>query len=174
VRQWGWAAACAAGLAACAAFPPKIELQSRARGFRAQSAAVAARTGQPERDATVSRELARAAQSAGLRAVSLDEADGVLAGTAISLDSLTDPRVLAQLRRSTGADVAVFLGVDPEGRSAQLTAIDTLSGDTVLRAIIRPRGKSFSAEAAAEAAAGPLSTLSGRAVAPRLDEIPVP
>jgi hypothetical protein len=172
VRKWGWAAA--AGLAACAAFPPKVELQSRARGFRAQSAAVAALTGAPEKDPAVSRALARAARSAGLRAVSLEEADGVLAGTEISLDSLSDPRTLAQLRKATGADIAVFLGVDPAGVSAQLTVIDTLSGDAVLRAIIRPRGKTMTPEEAAQAASGPLSTLSGRGVAARFDEIPVP
>jgi len=176
VRRSTWIAAAAAALAGCAALPPKLVILSRSRAFRAQAVAVAALTGDDARDPEVSRALARAAEGAGLRASSLEEADAVLAGAAISLDTVSDPRTLAQIRRSTGADAVVLLSFDPGLASAQLSVLDAQTGDAVLRATIKPRGAALSGyDEAAQAAGSALSALTGRpAAAARLDDIPVP
>lgn len=164
----------AAALAGCALLPPKTVILSRAESFRAQTAGVAALSGVQGRDFEVSRALVRAAQSAGLKAFSLWETD-VLPGAVISADVLSDPRVLADLRRTSGADVVVLLTLEPDWSAATLTAVDTRTGDTALRAALKPSGRAFAgAEAAAQAAVPALSLISAAPPSTRIEDLPVP
>jgi hypothetical protein len=162
-------------LAACAGLPPKTEILQRTDGFKARTVAVAVLTGDEGANVKAGRALEDAARRAGLTAVSLLEDDAGLAGTALSLDSLSDPRVLAQVRAATGADAVVLLTYEPGEASARIDALDAQSGDAVLRATVTPRGAPFTGAAqAAAAASGALSTLAGRPLAERLDDLPVP
>jgi hypothetical protein len=169
------AAAAAAALSACVGLPPKTDILERTEGFKAQTVAVAALTGDDRGDVAAAHALADAARGAGLHASSLEDAEAGLAGTAISLDTLSDPRLLAQIRAATGADAVVLLTWQAGGASARLDALDAQSGDSVLRATLTPRGAPFAdAKAAARAAEGALSTLAGRPPQAHLDDLPVP
>jgi hypothetical protein len=167
--------AAAAALAACAGLPPKLVILSRSKAFRAQTVAVAALTGDEAKDPQVSRALVKAAEGVGLRAYSLEEADQVLAGAAISLDTVSDPRTLAQIRRSTGADAVVLLSFEAGLSGASLSVLDAQTGDSVMRASIAPRAEKLDGyEETAQSAGSALSALTGRSAAARLDDIPVP
>jgi hypothetical protein len=175
VRRILSAAAAAAALAACAGLPPRTEILAKTDGFKAQAVAVAALTGDERGDVLAARALADAARRAGLRATSLQDPEAGLAGTAISLDTLSDPRLLAQVRAATGADAVVLLTYEAGGASIRLDALDAQSGDSVLRATLTPRGAPFAdAPAAARAAESVLATLAGRPAAARLDDLPTP
>lgn len=155
--------------------PPKTDILARNTSFKARVVAVAALTGGGREDALAARALVDAARRAGLTATSLDESDAGLAGTPISLDALSDPRVLAQVRAATGADAVVLLTYEPGGASARIDALDAASGDSVLRATLTPRSGVFSdAPDAARSAFAALATLAGRPPTARLDDIPEP
>lgn len=169
------AATCAAALSACAALPPRTDILARNAGFKARVVAVAVLAGGGREEALAARALADAARRAGLKATSLDESDAGLAGTPMSLDALSDPRVLAQVRAATGADAVVLLTYEAGGAPARLDALDAATGDSVLRATLTPRAGAFTGAAeAARAAFAALATLAGRPPTARLDDIPEP
>ncbi|HEX4047047.1 MAG TPA: hypothetical protein VH309_04410 [Elusimicrobiota bacterium] len=157
--RFSWLAA-AAALSACALVSGNVETLSRAPSFRAKVLAIAATRGAGAKGPALAAELARRLAAGGIRAPSLEDADSVLAGTAMSLDIAADPRVLAEIRRATGADGVVFLSLDPDWRSLDVSVLDAVTGDVVLRATAHPEGKSFETiDAAASAAAEALSGL---------------
>lgn|GEM_PF-1814801 len=167
------AAVAAAALCACAGLPPKTDIRERSKGFKAQSVAVAALTGDERGDVAAARALADAARRAGMTARSLQDPEAGLAGTAFSLDVLSDPRLLAQIRATTGADAVVLLTYQPGGREARFDALDARSGDSVMRAVITPRGAPFAnAAQAADAARAALTALAGKTESLRVDDIP--
>jgi len=171
VRPVLWSAAAVAG---CAMLPPRTEILSRSPSFKAQTVVVAAFGADPAADPEVSRALAAAARSAGLRALPLEAMSAALPGAVVSPDVLCDPRTLTELRRSSGVDAVVLVALDPSGTSARLTALDARTGDAVLRATLRPRGESFTGAAQiAQAAAAAIAELSSAPPA-RLEDLPVP
>jgi hypothetical protein len=170
-------------LSACAAGSGRVETSSRAPSFRARTLAIAAARDGRGKSVDLARELTRRLEAGGFRAAALEDSDSVLAGSALGLDMASDPRVLAEVRRATGADAIVFLTLDPGWRSLDVAVLDLATGEPVLRAAARPRGESFaSPDEAAEAAAEALASLSpdrARASAAAragdgADEIPVP
>ena len=170
-------------LSACAAGTGRVNTASSAPSFRAKSVAVASVRGGRSKGVDVARALASRLERGGMRSAALEESDSVLAGSALGLEIASDPRVLAEVRRATGADAIVFLTLDPGWRSLDVSALDLATGDPVLRATVRPKGDAFQtpdevAAAAAEALSG-LSPghkrqLSAGATGDALDEIPVP
>lgn len=176
-----WLAAAAAALSACAFGSDRVETLSQAPSFRAKVLAIAATRGAGAKGVELSRALARRLQAGGIRAAALEESDSVLAGSALGLDAASDPRVLAEIRRATGADGIVFMSLDPNWRTLDVSVLDAETGDVVLRAAARPSGEAFeSADDAAAAAAEALSGLAperrkaAAAARGRTDEIPVP
>jgi hypothetical protein len=173
--------AVAAALSACALGSDRVETMSQAPSFHAKVLAIAAVRGAGAKGVPLARALARRLQAGGIRAVALEESDSVLAGSALTLDVAADPRVLAEIRRATDADGIVFLSLDPNWRSLDVSVLSTSTGDAVLRATARPRGDAFETpEAAAEAAAEALSSLSlerakaAAAAREDTDDLPVP
>lgn len=168
-------------LAGCGLGDRRDEM-SRAPSFRARTVAVAATRGARGQGVQISRELVARLEGLGLNASALEESDSVLAGSAIGLDAARNPRLLDEIRRATGADAVVFLSLDPTWRSLEVSALDTRSGDAVLRAAAHPRADAFSGAAeVAEAAARALSPLASERRAPRasgtavpVDELPLP
>jgi hypothetical protein len=168
-------------LGACAAGSGRVETLSQAPSFRAKALAIATVRGGRESGPAIAREAARLLTAGGLPTSVLEDSDSVLAGSALGLDVAGNPRVLAEIRRATGADAVVFLALDPSWRTLDAAALDLATGDPVLRATARPRGDAFaSAREAAAAAAEALSSLAperARAAAAArdgIDEIPVP
>ena len=171
----------AAALSACALGSGRVETQSRASSFRAKVLAIAATHGAGAKSAELSRALVRRLQAGGIKASALEESDSVLAGSALGLDIAADPRVLAEIRRATGADGVVFMTLDPNWRTLDVAVLDAATGDVVLHATARPSGESF--ESSEEAAAGAAEALSGlaserhkaaAAAREKTDDIPVP
>lgn len=167
-----------AGLAACSA--DRAETFARAPSFRAKTLAVAGVRGAKGKGGEIVRALCSRLEGAGLRCVDLEEADSVLAGSAVSLEAVANPRLLAEVRRATEAEGLVFLSLESSWRSLDIVVLDVRTGEAVLKAEGRPRGEAFaSAEEAAAVAAEILAGLSAerrraaRAADPA-DEIPVP
>jgi hypothetical protein len=153
-------AAAAAALSACALGSGRVETTSQAPSFRAKVLAIAAARGAGPKGAALGRALAARLQAGGIRAAALEESDSVLAGAALGLDVASDPRVLAEIRRATEADGIVFLSLDPNWRTLDVSVLDAETGDVVLRATARPAGDAFeSPDEAAAAAAEALSAL---------------
>ncbi len=168
-------------LGACASGSGRVETLSQAPSFRATALAVAPARGTGPLRARLARALTSRLQAGGLRAVDLESSDSVLAGSALGLDVASDPRVLAEIRRATGADAVVFVTADPGWASLDVQVLSAETGDPVLRAVARPRGSAFEdVDEAAAAAAEAVSALSAehvrvKAAAAELgDEIPVP
>jgi hypothetical protein len=168
-------------LSACALGTGRVEILSQAPSFRAKVLAIAATRGAGPKGVELSRALARRLEAGGIRTAALEESDSVLAGSALGLDVASDPRVLAEIRRATGADGIVFLTLDPNWRALDVSVLDAVTGDAVLRATARPSGEAFeTAEDAAAAAAEALSGLAperrkaAAAALNKSDEIPVP
>lgn len=174
--------AAAALVSACALGSGRVETHAMAPSFRAKVLAIApARAGGAAKGEELVRALIKRLDAGGIRAASLEDADSVLAGSALGLDAAADPRVLAEIRRATEADGVVFLSMDPAWRSLDVSVLDAVTGDAVLRATARPGGEAFeSPEEAAAAAAEALSGLAAErhraAAAAREtgDEIPLP
>ena len=165
-------------LASCSS--DRVETYSRAASFRAKTLAVAGVRGAKGKSAEIVRALAVRLGNAGLRCVDIEEADSVLAGSAVSLEAVANPRLLAEVRRATEAEGLVFLSLESSWRSIEIVVLDVRTGEAVLKAEGRPRGESFaSADEAASIAAEILGGLSSqrrksaRAADPA-DEIPVP
>ena len=175
-------AAAALVLSACAGGSGRVETTSKELAFRAKVLAIGAVRGAGGAKAlALSRELARRLQAGGIRTVSLEESDSVLAGSVLSLDVAADPRVLDEVRRATGADGIVFLTLDPGWKTLDVAVLDAATGEAVLRATARPRGDAFaSPEEAASAAAEALSALApdrqraAAAAKEQTDDLPVP
>ncbi len=172
-----------AAFGACASFAPgrRVEVLSRAPSFRARALAIATTRGAQGGGARFADALARRLQEGGLRAVALEDSDSVLAGSALGLDVAANPRVLAEIKRATGADAIVFAAFDPGRTGLAVTVLDATSGEAVLRAAARPRGAAFASmdEAAAAAARAliPLSRDRPRAAAaadPSYGDLPMP
>ncbi len=167
--------------AACSPVSDRFDTLSAAPSFRAKSVAVAATRGARGKGVEIARALVAKLEAQGLRASALEESDSILAGSALGLETAMNPRVLDEIRRATGADAVVFLSLDPDWRSLDVSALDARTGDAVLRTAVRPRATAFAG--AAEIADG-----AGRALAalhaerrPRpsnvdepTEEIPVP
>jgi len=174
--------AAAALVTACALGSGRVETHAMAPSFRAKTLAIApARGGGPAKGEELVHALSQRLRAGGIRAASLEEADSVLAGSALGLDAAADPRVMAEIRRATEADGVVFLSVDPAWRSLDISVLDAVTGDAVLRATARPNGDAFeSPEEAASAAAEALSGLAAEkhraaaAATEKTDEIPLP
>lgn len=169
-------------LASCAG-PGSDDVLSRAPSFRARTVAVAATRGSRGKGVEISRELVRRLETLGLTASALEDSDSVLAGSALSLEAAANPRLLDEIRRATGADAVVFLALDPNWSSLDVSALDARTGDAVLRSAAHPKNTAFAdpAEVAA-AAARALSPLAAERRAPKasrpdeppIDEIPLP
>ncbi len=86
----------------------------------------------------VARALVKRLQAGGARTSVLEEADSVLAGSALGLGSWPT-RVLAEVRRATKADGIVFLSLDQDCGSLDISVLDAVTGDAVLRAAARPQ-----------------------------------
>jgi hypothetical protein len=174
--------AAAALASACALGSDRVETHALAPSFRAKVLAIApARAGGAAKGEELVHSLVKRLSSGGIRAASLEESDSVLAGSALGLDAAADPRVLAEIRRATEADGVVFLSVDPSWRSLDVSVLDAVTGDAVLRATARPRGEAFAspeeaAGAAAEALAGlaPEKHRAAAAAREQTDELPIP
>lgn len=175
--------AAALALCACAPGSGRVEVLSRSRTFKARTLAIAATRGGGTRSIDVARALSRRLDAGGTRAAALEESENLLAGAALTLESAADLRLLAEVRRATGADAVVFLTLDPEWRGLELTVLDAGGGDAVLHAAARPAGKAYlSADEVAAAAAEALAEISperrkasAAARDPETpDEIPVP
>ncbi|HXS99937.1 MAG TPA: hypothetical protein VN915_04640 [Elusimicrobiota bacterium] len=169
-------------LSACALGSDRVETHAMAPSFRAKTLAIA-----PPRGASAAKgeelvhALAKRLGAGGIRAPALEEADSVLAGSALGLDAAADPRVMAEIRRATEADGVVFLSLDPSWRSLDVSVLDAVTGDAVLRATARPSGEAFespdeAAAAAAEALSGlaPERRRAAAAASEKTDEIPLP
>lgn len=174
-------AATAALVSACALGSGRIETTSQAPSFHAKVLAIAQTSGGGAKGAELTRSLVKRLTAGGIRAASLEEADSVLAGSALGLDIASDPRVLAEIRRATEADGIVFLSLDPGWRSLDVAVLDAVTGDVVLRATARPSGTAFgspdeAAGAAAEALSGlaPERRRAAAAARERTDELPLP
>ncbi|MFI5347219.1 MAG: hypothetical protein ACHQ51_12670 [Elusimicrobiota bacterium] len=169
-------------IAACAPGSSRVSTASSSPSFRAKTVAVASVRGGRNKGVDVARALAARLESDGIHAAALEESDSVLAGSALGMDIASDPRVLAEVRRATGADAIAFLTLAPGWRSLEIVALDLATGEPVLRSTARPKGAAFeTADEVAAAAAGALSFMAPRraraAAAPSgdaLDEIPVP
>ena len=157
-----WLAVTAAALSACALGSGRVETTSQAPSFKAKVLAIAATRGAGPKGVEIARDLSRRLQAGGIRAPALEESDSVLAGSALSLEIASDPRVLAEIRRATEADGIVFLSLDPNWRTLEVSVVDSVTGDLVLRATARPAGEAF--ETADDAAAAAAEALSGLAV----------
>lgn len=169
-------------LAACSS-SERADTLSGSPSFRARAVAVAATRGSRGKGVEISRALVKRLEDAGLSASALEEADSVLAGSAVGLEAAANPRLLDEIRRATGADAVVFLSLDPSWRSLDVSALDARTGDAVLRSAAHPRGDAFSGPAEiAEAAARALAPLAAerrkarpsRAGEPAVDELPLP
>ena len=145
--------------------------------------ALAATRGARGKAVDISRELTARLAAQGLPASALEESDSVLAGAAVELEAAANPRLLAEIRRATGADAVVFLSLDPFWRTLDISALDARTGDAVMRVAARPRGDAFATPAEiAAAAARALAPLAAERRAPKasrpdeppLDEIPLP
>ncbi len=177
-----WLTLAAAALSACAAGSGRVETQSQAPSFRAKVLAIAATRGAgPKGVEARPGALSRRLQEGGIRATALEESDSVLAGSALGLDVAADPRLLAEIRRATDADGIVFATLDPGWRTLEVSVLDAVTGDVVLRATARPSGTAFDSpeEAAAEAAEAlsglaPERHKAAAAAVHKSDEIPVP
>lgn len=169
-------------LTASCAGSGRDEALSRAPSFRAKSAAIAATRNARGKGLDVARALARRLEASGLKATALEESDSVLAGSAIGVESAINPRLLDEIRGATGAEAIVFLTLDPSWKSLEVVAVDSRSGDAVLRAPASPRGDAFaSADEIAAAAARILAPISAVRRTPRasrpdepVDELPLP
>ena len=169
-------------LTACVS-PERNDAISNAPSFRAKAVAVAATRGARGKGVEISRALVKRLEALGLRASALEESDSVLAGSALGLETAMNPRLLAEIREATGADAVAFLTLDPSWRSLEVSALDTRTGDAVLRAVANPRADAFAnSQEVADAAARVLGALAAERRAPRatrpdeppLDEIPLP
>lgn len=168
-------------LASCAE-SERNEALSNAPSFRARSLAVAATRGARGKGVEISRALVKRLDGMGLTASALEESDSVLAGSAIGLESAMNPRLLDEVRRATGADAIVFLSLDPNWRSLDVSAIDVRTGDAVLRSAAHPKGSAFASPVEiADAAARALASLAAERRRPKasgaenpIDEIPLP
>ena len=169
-------------LAACAS-PERDGVLSGSPSFRARTLAVAAVRGSRGQGVAISRELVRRLEGEGAAASSLEESDSVLAGSAVGLEAASNPRLLDEIRRATGADAIVFLTLDPSWKTLEVSALDARTGEAVLRSALRPKGDAFANPGEiGEAAARTLSGLLSEKRAPRatrpdeppVDEIPLP
>lgn len=133
----------------------RVETMSKVPTFRAKVLAIAeARGGGGGKGLALSREAARRLQAGGVRAFVLQESDSLLAGSALGLSLRSDPRVLADIRRTTGAEAVVFLTLDPNWHSLEIAVLEAATGVAVLRATAHAHGEKFSSpeEAGADAA----------------------
>ena len=181
MRRLALPVAASFALCACALGTGRVETLSQAPSFRTKVLAIAPARGQGPLRGKLARAVAGRLTAGGVRAVDLETADSVLAGSALGLDVAANPRTLAEIRDSTGADAVVFLTADPGWRSLDVQVLAASTGDAVLRATVRPRGAEFeSADEAASAAAEALSALAAEreraksAATETTDEIPVP
>ena len=163
--------------------PERNDVLSNSPSFRARTAAIAATRGARGKGVEISRALVKRLEAVGLTASALEESDSVLAGASVGLEAARNPRMLDEIRSATGADAIVFLTLDPNWRSLEISALDARTGDAVLRSVANPRGDVFSGSAEiADAAARALASLAAERRAPKasrpdeppLDEIPLP
>lgn len=171
--------ALAVALCACALGSARVEVLSREPSFRARTAALVSVGGIGDRGDKIASLLAKRLKSYGIKAVPIRSVDSVIAGSTLDLDVAGDPRVLAEIRRATGADSVVFVNVAPDARSLETTVLNARSGEAVLQARARPRGASFGSndEIAAAAAQSLSSVALGRRAAAerdRAEELPPP
>lgn len=159
------------------------DVLSSAPSFRAKNLAIAAIRGSRGKGVSISRELVRRLEEAGLKASSLEESDSVLAGSALGLEVGINPALLDEIRRATGADAIVFLTLDPNWRSLEVSALNASTGDAVLRSSVNPRGDAFTgAPEIAAAAARALAFLAAERRKPKastpdepgMDDLPLP
>lgn len=169
-------------LASCSS-AERADTLSGSPSFRARTVAVAAVRGSRGKGVEISRALVKRLEAEGLSASPLEESDSVLAGSAVGLEAAANPRLLAEIRRATGADAVVFLSLDPSWRTLEISALDARTGDAVLRTAAHPRGEAFSeAPEIAEAGARALAPLAAqrrkagpsRPDEPGADELPLP
>lgn len=150
--------------------------------LRARTLTVAATRGARGKDAEIVRELVKRLEALGLTASALEASDSVLAGSALGLEAVMNPRLLDEIRRATGADAIVFLSLDANWRSIEIVALDARTGDAVLRSAAHPRGSAFeSSSEIANAVARALASLAAERHSPKatrpdasMDEIPLP
>jgi hypothetical protein len=161
-------------LCSCALLSGRVEVLSRESSYHARVLAIAPASGVKRADAAaLARALARRLGSDKIEAVALDESDSVLAGGALTMDMAADPSVRSEVARATKADGIVFLAVEADWRALDVSVIGAATGDIVLHAVARPRGKAFSSPAAAAAgAANALAPLAFRH--PERGDLPVP
>ncbi|OGS41523.1 MAG: hypothetical protein A2506_06500 [Elusimicrobia bacterium RIFOXYD12_FULL_66_9] len=165
-------------LAACSS--DRVETFSRAPAFRATVLAVAGVRGARGKGGEIVQGLASMLGSSGMRCVDLQESDSVLAGSVLSLDAVSNPRLMAEVRRATEADGLAFISMDTSWRFLEIVVLDVRNGEPVLKAEGRPRGEAFATPQEASAVAaeilGVLSQHARRAAlaTDSLDEIPVP
>ncbi len=154
---------------------------SRAPSFRARTLAVAGLRGAQGTSGEMIRLLISQLEPSGIRCVDLKSSDSVLAGAALNLQAAVDPHLLAEVRRATEAEGLVFLNLDSSGRFIEVIVLDLRTGEPVLKAEGRPRGKAFATvEESAAIAAEALGVLSQNRrkatvrASDSTDEIPVP
>lgn len=147
--------------ASCTGPSGRIQTLTRAPSYRAKSFAIVSVRDPKGFGDEIIRSLTLRLETAGQRGRTLDGADSVLAGTPLSLGVAVDPRILDEIRNATGAEAVVFVAMDADWTALDLAAIDTGSGQTVLRAQGRPKGKVFlSPDEAGITAAEALAALS--------------
>ncbi len=173
--------AAAAALCACAIGSGRVETLSQAPLFRARALAIAPARGTGPLRARLPRALAARLKAGGVHAVDLENSDSVLAGSALGLETASDTRVLDEIRRATEADAVVFLTAAPNWSAIDVQVVSAATGDSVLRAVVRPRGEAFeSVDEAASGAAEALALLAlereraKSAAVESSDEIPLP
>ena len=171
----------AVALGACALQRSRVETISRTRGARVKVFAIATVAGEGPLRAQLPRKLIERLSAGGARAVDLTEADSVVAGSVLGLETASNPRVLEEIRRVTGGEVVVFLAAAPDWQMIDVQVVRTSSGDSILHAAVRPRGMTFvtsdEAASAVALALAPISPDSARlngAALTDIDEIPEP
>ncbi len=159
----------------------RVETISQARGARAKVFAIAPIVGEGYIRAQLPRKLTERLDAGGMLGVDLMEADSVVAGSSLGLETASNPRVLEEIKRVTGGDVVVFLAAVADWRQIDVQVITTSSGDSILHATVRPHGTSFrTADEAASAVVHALAAITAdgarmrAAASTDVDEIPEP
>lgn len=166
-------------LTACTAGGGRVEVLSRSPSKAITRLAVGGLSGPDSLGGEpLSRALAAALASGPFEATAASDADTVMSSAELGISGAS-PGMLAELRRATGAEAVVFGAVSGDGRSLELSVLDTRTGDLLLRARAHAAGERFAtAREAAVAGAAALAPLAkgrrGRAVTPEADELPPP
>jgi hypothetical protein len=91
----------------------------------------------------IARKLAKELSARGLRAVVLEDKDEVLSGSFVGLRGAPDPRLLREIRRTTGADAVALLDLERTRAAATVSLYDTRTAQTALSERRRPSGAVF-------------------------------